>query len=129
MAPGADRVPVFSGAAPRPGRLLFYAVLCAVHVFAAGVFHGLRFIELNCRSGFRTQTFFEALRDRFTLEDFSAELLEIPGCTPGLLLSGLAAAELKNFHYCYENRNGEKESAEKILAALRDLTPSGEEAP
>ena len=47
----------------------------------------------------------------------------------GRRMAAVIAAELKNFRYCYENRNSEKESAETILAALRDLTPGGEEKP
>ena len=33
------------------------------------------------------------------------------------------AANLKDFHYSYENRKYEKESVARILSALRDLTP------
>ena len=47
----------------------------------------------------------------------------------GRRMAAVITAELKNFRYGYENRNSEKESAETILAALRDLTPGGEEKP
>jgi len=44
----------------------------------------------------------------------------------GRQMADVIGAKLKDFHCDYESRKGEKESVERILAALRELTPHKE---
>ena len=85
---------IFLGMIPRLWRVLICAAFCAMHIFAAWVFHSLNFMNRNIISGLRTQAFFEVLQERLSVGHFSAELLDLPGCGSGILLSLLAVAAI-----------------------------------
>ena len=82
----------FLGMIPRVWRVLTYTAFCAIHILAAGVFHSLNFVSRNSMSGLRTQTFFTVLQEQLSAGNFSAGLLDLPGCGSGILLSLLAVA-------------------------------------
>ena len=75
-------------------RIVGYSVFCAAHIFAGYAFHVLRFMNRNCASGQHAKNFFAALQQQLSSGTLNEEYLELPGWTPAVLLSLLAAAAI-----------------------------------
>ena len=110
----------FLGMIPRVWRVLIYTVFCAIHIFVAGVFHCLNFINRNIMSGLR-----QDIEEHNALRRRTYALIaekRAQGVTARQIADAIGE-NLKEYHSSYENRKYENESVARLLSALRNLTP------